>query len=254
VDYIGVKFKEDMKILMRFAQIFFIICLPLLVFTVSVAWAVNSTWLYTSGFAKYDVQQTLAENGLEVTATDLKEIASGFVRYFNSGEEYINLSVQVNGQAVPLFNEEEIIHFKDVKGLFRLDYNVLLGTSLYCLAFVGAGLFWRKGNYRHLLARSTVIGSGVSLGIMLIILIAILLDFDSLFYQFHLISFANNFWSAEGNMLLLFPGGFWYDIFTYGALFAVALALIPGIAGGTYLFWLRRKKRSDKHTQSIAEG
>ncbi len=242
-----------MKIIIRFAQIIFIICLPLLVFTGSVAWAVNSTWLYTSGFEKYNVQQTLAQNGLPLTQNDLDNIARDFVHYFNSREEFIHLTVQINRQAVELFNEEEITHFKDVKGLFRFDYAVLLGAFIYCLIFAAGCIFWRRGKYHAFLARSAIIGSGVSLGIMLIILIAILLDFDSLFYQFHLISFTNEFWSAEGNMLLLFPGGFWYDIFTYGALFAVALALIPGIAGGIYLPYFRRRK-SDQHPQSNRQG
>lgn len=240
-----------MKIIARFAQIIFIICLPLLVFTGSVAWAVNSAWLYTSGFEKYDVQQILAQNGLPLTENDLDNIARDFIHYFNSSEEFIHLTVQIDGQIIELFNEEETIHFKDVKDLFRLDYAVLLGTFIYCLIFAVGCIFWRRGKYHSFLARGAVIGSGVSLGIMLILLVAILLDFDSLFYQFHLISFTNEFWSAEGNMLLLFPGGFWYDMFTYGALFAVALALIPGLAGGIYLLFVRRRKRkSDQHPQS----
>jgi len=45
--------------------------------------------------------------------------------------------------------------------------------------------------------------------------IGTLLNFDTLFYDFHLIAFSNSFWSAEGNMLLLFPGGFWYDAAIY---------------------------------------
>jgi integral membrane protein (TIGR01906 family) len=242
-----------MGILKKCAQILFVICLALLVFTGSVAWAVNSAWLYTSGFEKYDVQQTLAQNGLPVTENDLDNIAGDFVHYFNSSEEFIHLTVQINGQAVELFNEEEIIHFKDVKSLFRLDYAVLLGTIIYGLLFTSVCIFWRRGKYHSFLARSAIIGSGMSLGMMLIILVAILLDFDSLFYQFHLISFANDFWSAEGNMLLLFPGGFWYDMFTYGALFAVALALIPGIAGGIYMLFVKRRK-SDQHPQSNRQG
>ncbi len=242
-----------MKIIGKFAQVLFVICLPLVVFTGSVAWAVNSAWLYNSGFEKYDVQQSLAQNGLSVTQNDLNNITRDFIHYFNSSEEFIHLTLQINGQTVELFNEEEIIHFKDVKGLFRLDYAVLLGTFLYCLIFFVACVFWNRGKYHSLLAWRAVIGSGVSLGIMLVILIAILLDFNSLFYQFHLISFTNDFWSTEGNMLLLFPGGFWYDIFTYGALFAVALALIPGIAGGIYLLFVRRRK-SDRHPQSNRPG
>jgi integral membrane protein (TIGR01906 family) len=191
------------------------------------------------------VQESLAENGLPLTSTDLRDIAHGFIHYFNSGEEFIHLTVPIDGQNIELFNEEEIIHFKDVKGLFRLDYGVLLGTFLYCLMFTLVCLFLRKGIYRSFLARSAIIGSGIGLGIMAIIGIGILLDFDSLFYQFHLISFTNEFWSAEGNMLLLFPGGFWYDMFAYGALFGIALALIPGIIGGIYIVTARRKNKRD---------
>jgi len=241
-----------MKIIGKFAQVLFVICLPLVVFTGSVAWAVNSAWLYNSGFEKYDVQQSLAQNGLSVTQNDLNNITRDFIHYFNSSEEFIHLTVQINGKIIELFSEEETIHFKDVKDLFRLDYAVLLGTFIYCLIFAAGCVFWHRGKYHSFLARSAVIGSCVSLGIMLILLVAILLDFDSLFYQFHLISFANDFWSAEGNMLLLFPGGFWYDIFICGALFAVALALIPGIAGGIYLLLVRRRK-SDQHPQSNAQ-
>jgi integral membrane protein (TIGR01906 family) len=234
-----------MRIISRFAQWLFILCLPVLAFTGSAAWAVNSGWLYTAGFEKYHVQESLAENGLPLTSADFKDIAQGFIHYFNSSEEFIHLTVPIDGQNIELFNEEEIIHFKDVKGLFRLDYSVLLGTFLYCLIFALACFFWRNSKYRRLLARSAIIGSGIGLGIMAIIGIGILLDFDSLFYQFHLISFTNEFWSAEGNMLLLFPGGFWYDMFAYGALFGIALALIPGIIGGIYIVTARRKNKRD---------
>ncbi|MDO9334435.1 MAG: DUF1461 domain-containing protein [Dehalococcoidales bacterium] len=232
-----------MRIISRFAQWLFILCLPVLAITGSIAGAVNSTWLYTAGFEKHHVPESLAANSLPLTSADLRDIVHGFIRYFNSGEEFIHLTVQIDGQTIELFNQEEIIHFKDVKGLFRLDYGVLLGTFLYCLLFTLVSLFWRKGNYNRLLARSAIIGSGIGLGILALIGIGILLDFDSLFYGFHLISFSNDFWSAEGNMLLLFPGGFWYDMVVYVALFAIALSLIPGIIGGIYIIKGRRNKR-----------
>jgi integral membrane protein (TIGR01906 family) len=239
-----------MRIVSRIAQWLFILCLPVLVFTVSVAWAVNSAWLYVAGFEKYHVQESLAENGLPLTDNQLKGIAHEFIHYFNSGEEYIHLTVQIDGQSIELFNREEIIHFKDVKDLFRLDYSVLLGIFLYCLFYALSCLFWRRGIYHRLLARSAIIGSAISLGIMLIIGIAILLGFDSLFYNFHLIAFNNDYWSVEGNMLLLFQGGFFDDMFTYGAIFAIAISLLPGIIGGIYQLRVRRKKKSDQHPQS----
>ncbi len=83
----------------------------------------------------------------------------------------------------------------------------------------------------------------VNLKQLLALGIGSLLDFENLFLGFHLIAFSNEFWSAEGYMLLLTPGGFWYDMFIYGTLFAVALSLIPGVLGGVYLLRLRRKKK-----------
>ena len=133
-----------MKVIVFIARCIFIICLPVLLLTATIAGAVNFSWVYTHGFEKYDVKQSLADNGLYLTDADMNSIARGFIHYFNSGEEYINLTVQQGGKSTPLFNTDETIHFKDVKKLFRLDYNVLLGTFVYCLVFGLASLFWEK--------------------------------------------------------------------------------------------------------------
>ncbi|HEX9897199.1 MAG TPA: DUF1461 domain-containing protein [Dehalococcoidales bacterium] len=238
-----------MRIISRFAQWLFILCLPLLTMTASIAWAVNSSQFYTYRFEKYDVEQSLAEEGLTLTDSQLKDIANGFIRYFNSNEELIHLTVMQDNQSVELFNREEILHFKDVKGLFHLDYYVLLGTFAYCLIYALVSVFWRQGKHRPRLARSMVTGSALTLGLMLLLAVGILLDFDSLFYGFHLISFSNEFWSAAGNMLLLFPEGFWFDAVIYCAIFTAVVALVLGIIGGLYIIKVRRDRR-DEHPQS----
>jgi integral membrane protein (TIGR01906 family) len=231
-----------MKIAVFIARIVFVVCLPVLLLTAVIAGEVNSSLLYTHGFEKYDVRQSLAENGLNLTDADMAGIARGFIHYFNSSEEYISLTVQQNNETVALFNNEEIIHFKDVKKLFRFDYNVLLGTFCYCLLFTLAGIFWKKGKNRNNLAGDTIKGSVLSLGLMLLLGIGALVDFDSLFYQFHLLVFTNSFWSAEGNMLLLFPDGFWYDAAVY---IVIAIALLAVILGGiswAYLHYHRKRE------------
>ena len=68
---------------------------------------------------------------------------------------------------------------------------------------------------------------------MLLLGAGALLDFDHLFLRFHLFAFTNEFWSAEGYMLLLFPGGFWYDAVIYcGAATAIAALILAAAAGG----------------------
>ena len=231
-----------MKVIVTVARWIFIICLPFLLLTATIAGAVNCSWLYTHGFAKYDVKQSLADNGLNLTDADMTEIARGFIHYFNSNEKYINLTVQQDGKTVSLFNTDEILHFKDVKSLFRFDYDVLLGTFLYCLAFSLVLFILEKGTGRKNWLRDTIIGSAITLGLMLLLGIGTLVDFNNFFMISISLLSAISFWSAEGNMLLLFPDGFWYDAAIYCVITIAVMAVILGGLSWTYLKYHRRKE------------
>ncbi len=238
-----------MEILNRLARWVFVACIPFFAITSAIAIAINSSWLYTSGFARYDVKQSLAEAGLTLTDGQLKDIATGFIQYFNSKKQYINLTVQQNGKPVELFNQDEIQHFSDVKKLFWLDYYVLFGTFGYCLLYALTSLFWQKGKYRLRLARSALTGGAITLGIMTVAGIGIFLDFDWLWYHFHLIAFSNDLWSAGGYMLILLPDGFWTYMVTAVALMTAGLALLIGAAGGTYLLYSRIRNNYNQITR-----
>jgi len=220
------------------AKWLFSLCLPILLLTASIGWAVNSHWLYEYGFEKYDVSQTtgLAEMELEKAAT-------GLISYFNSGEANISLVVIKDGEPFELFNQREVIHLKDVKGLIRLDYWVLLGTLIYTLSYAGVSLFWQRKRHWQRLGWGVVSGSGITLALMLAIGLGILSNFDQLFYQFHLLSFTNEFWQLDPTkdyLIMLFPGGFWYDAAIFCALATVGLAIILGGVAGGYLWATRR--------------
>lgn len=234
-----------MKSLLFATRFIFIICLPVLLFTATVAVGFNSKWIYVRGFEKYDVQKSLADNGLNLTDTDMKEIANGFIHYFNSGDEYINISVRQDGESVSLFTTEEAIHFKDVKGLVRLDYYVAIATFAYCLIFTLVSILMGKDISRKKLAWNVIIGSSVTIILMLVMGIGILLDFNSLFLRFHFLAFTNEFWSVEGNMLLLTPGGFWNDAILYGTITIIISAIILGSVSGAYLVYSSRKDRKE---------
>ena len=217
----------------------FMLCLPVLLLTASIAWAVNSQWLYTSGFERYNVSQATG-----LARSELERVATGLRNYFNSGEEYVNVYVNRNGQTFELFDEEEKIHFRDVKGLFWLDYWVLLGTGIYSLAYAGVSLWWRRRRYWRQLAWGMVWGSSLTLSLMLVLGLATWLGFDQLFLQFHLISFTNEFWSTEGYMRLLFPRDFWYNVtILCGSISAVLAVILGGVAGG-YLIFVRKAERT----------
>jgi integral membrane protein (TIGR01906 family) len=218
------------------AQWLFILCLPFLLFTASLGWAVNSHWLYNYGFQKYSVVQTP-----ELAEFDLEKIADGLIGYFNSDEEYVSITVTVDGQSFPLFTTEETIHFKDVKGLIRLDYWVLGGTLLYVLAYAAVCLFWRRRRHWRRLAWGLVGGSGLTIALMLALGLGAVLNFNELFWQFHRLFFTNEFWYAEGYMLKLFTDEFFYDAVLFCALGSGGPALILGGLSGGYLLSTRKR-------------
>ncbi len=213
----------------------FILCLPLLLLTASIACTLNSAWLYKYGFYKYDVSSTTG-----LADSELEKVAVGLISYFNSDEEYISLTVVKDGEPFELFNQRELVHLRDVKGLIRLDYWVLLGTLIYALVYGGVSLFWRRRRYWRRLAWGVVGGSGITLTLMLALGLGTLLDFDQLFLQFHLLSFANDFWQLDPTsdyLMMLVPESFQYDVallWTLGT--AVGAMVLGGVAGGYLLF------------------
>jgi integral membrane protein (TIGR01906 family) len=227
------------KIIGIIAKWLFILCLPVLLFTASLGWAVNSLWLYKYGFEKYDISQVTG-----LADSELEKAATGLISYFNSDEEYTSLTVVKDGEPFELFNYREIIHLKDVKGLIWLDYWVLLGTLVYVLAYAGVCLLWRKPSYWRRLAWGVVGGSGITLALMLALGLGTLFGFSSLFWQFHVISFSNEFWlldPAKDYLKMLFPDGYFYDVVSFCVLGIAGMAVILGGMAGGYLLSTRKK-------------
>ena len=226
-----------MKILTLVSRWLFLLCLPLLLLTAFIGGAANCISLYKYGFDKYHVSHTTG-----LSDAELESAARGLIGYFNSGDEYINVTVVKDGHTYSLFNEWEAIHLKDVKGLFRLDYWVFLGTLLYSFAYIGFFL-WLGG--RRLVARGLVWGSGLTFSLMLVLGLVVMLNFDQFFLQFHLLSFTNEFWQLDPSqdyLILLFPRGFWYDATLFIAIAtAVGAAVIGGLGGYLYSSAGRRR-------------
>ena len=146
-----------------------------------------------------------------------------------------------DGQPFVLFNEREVIHLMDVKGLIRLNNLILLVTLVYVLGYTATTL-WQKDHNQ--LAWGLVGGGSLTLTLMILLGLGMLLNFDQLFRQFHLLSFTNEFWQlnpATDYLIMLFPGGFWYDAMIFCVLVTTAGAVILGGTGGGYLLFNKRR-------------
>ncbi len=194
----------------------------------------NSLWLYHYGFDKYNISQVTG-----LAPEELDKAARGLISYFNSTDEYIDLTVIKNGEPFELFSEREVGHLKDVKALFQLVYKLLIATGVYAVAFVVVSLLWWRDRRLY----TGLFGGGVlTLILGLVLGLAIVIDFDWFFLQFHLLSFANDLWMLDPTsdyLIMLFPQGFWYYAAAFCTLCTGIAALVLGGAG----WWLRRRTR-----------
>lgn len=222
-------------------RVLFIIAIPAFLFSLSIGIAVNSKWLYEAGFKKYDISQVTG-----ITMPELNKAAAGIIDYFNNGDKYINVQIIKDGQPYQLYSEDqkEITHMKDVKALFWLDYKVLLASFIFIAAYIGV-MLWRKN--RKGLARALFVGGSLTLGLIIIIGIAILTGlFDTLFVGFHEIAFTNTDWLLDPNvdvLVMMFPDAFWQDAVSFIGLVTAGLAVI---SGGVGLWYIWKGKNSSR--------
>ena len=232
-----------MKVIDSVLRWVFILCLPLLLLSAAFRIPANSAFFYDYLFNKYQVGTT---TGLDKAA--LKATAQGMVDYFSSNQEYIDLAVTKDGQPFKLFNEREIVHLKDVKGLFRFDLTVLLATGAFALAYAILSIV-RGRDARRRLARAALIGGGLTLALMAAMAIGMLFNFDSLLLEFHFLSFANDFWQLDPTrdyLIMLITHGFMYDgAFTVAGATAFGAVLVGG-AGAGFLLYTRRREGTMK--------
>ena len=212
----------------------------------SVAWAVNDSGLYRNGFQRYN---TATRSG--ITETDLIAIGAELRRYFNTSAEPLAVRAPIYGIEQDIFNQREIAHMYDVKRLVRGTYWVSLGSLLWILATLAAGFAIQRHEYIAPAARLAVSGGAVTLLAVVGVGLASIAAFDQLFLLFHQLSFANDLWILNpytDYLLILFPGGFWFDATMRVALTSVlgaVLLLSAGVAMLSYLRWQSKRQSGD---------
>lgn len=211
----------------RIGAALFVAAIPLFLISTSVRLIAQDIRFYDYGFAKYTIPQRT-----NLPPAELSRAAQAFVRYFDSEDEWLLVTVtDRTGRTFSLFNERELLHMQDVKGLFQLVWRIQilsgLGIGLYGLA-----RFLRFGQSAVPdLRRLGVWGGAATLSVVALLGGMALIDFETIFIQFHLLSFTNNLWMLDPTrdyLLMMFPEGFFYDatIAIAGLTVAGAIALI----------------------------
>lgn len=228
-----------MRSLHAAALVLLVIAVPIFLITTNLRIVINSGWLYSYGFDKYDVASDTC-----IDKPELMRIAREFKRYFSDDEERLNVRATVCGEERDLFKPKEIDHMVDVKGLVEGVWR-LQGIAFWymvAVAVIGALAIGRAATIR-LLARGFLFGGLLTLGLLAALGVASIAGFDALFTQFHVISFSNDFWLLDPRtdyLVRIFPEGFFEDATLIIGGMTLAQALLTALVTGIYLRRARR--------------
>ena len=187
-----------------------VVAVPLFLIASNVRWVINSERLYSYGFDTYDIVE---RTGIE--RDELLSAARQIREYFNDDSELIAIDVVHRGVRVPnLYNEREVLHMRDVKGLVRGVYRVQLYAGAYLLAFAIVGLAFGGRRFLIRLVRSLGLGGLATLALVALTAVGVLVGFEGLFLLFHYVSFSNDLWILDPSrdyLIMMFPEPFFFD-------------------------------------------
>jgi integral membrane protein (TIGR01906 family) len=129
----------------------------------------------------------------------------------------------------PLYNQRELRHMLDVKIVVKAAMGVLYASlALLVIAGIWASRTDWWGPYRLALSR----GGWVTVGLLVFLIVAIALSFNTVFVAFHQVFFEGDTWifRYSDTLIRLFPVRFWRDAFLTVGL----LALSGGLALGYF--------------------
>lgn len=224
----------------------FVVTVPVFLVAGGITWAFNNIGIYEGGFEKYGISWASG-----ISSGDLRQVALDMRAYFNSGDEPLKVTTRIFGQERELFNKKEVIHMADVKRLLWGVYGAFGVSAVFLIALAATGFARERRGCLPTLARRTLWGGGLTVGLLVAFGLIAAVGFDALFLLFHRVSFANDFWQLDPRtdyLVLLFPQGFWFDATMWAALRSLAGGALLAAAGGGFLAWRRWRREARSFT------
>lgn len=229
-----------MKLIHNFLGILCAFCLMIIfLFTSVEAVAYWTPGYYEKEYRKYQVAEEVS-----MEMDDLLYVTDEMMSYLRGNRDNLHVETIIDGESREFFNDKEIAHMEDVRGLFLAAIKlrtVCLITAVFCVIL----LLLLKARLRLVLPRMICIGTGLFLALSAVLFLIISSDFTKYFVMFHEIFFNNNLWILDPNTDLLInivPEPFFMDTAArIGITFGLSvLALFS--ACFVYLHFQKRKK------------
>jgi integral membrane protein (TIGR01906 family) len=218
----------------------FVLMLPLLIIGTSLRGLVTDRDFMLRGFR---------DNGVAITTglddAQLQRIADAFVAYFQAPPGQIQLQVTAFGQPRLLFNEREVAHMEDVQALIQFFLRMQVVAGVVVAVRLVSAVVGDRGVVD--LGRDMLLSTAVMVGLVVLVGVLSLLDFDALWTRFHQIAFRNDLWLLDPTrdyLIMLFPEPFWFAATIRMAVTVAAQTALVALIGFGLLLsprWLPRR-------------
>lgn len=227
-----------MKYLHYAVGILFAFCLMITLLITSV----EAVAYWIPGYYEREYEKYQVTDDVHMEMEDLLEVTREMMAYLRGSREDLHVPTVVDGQAREFFNEREISHMEDVRGLFLGGLalrRVCVATAMLCIAILLA----LKAEIKTILPRAVCGGTGLFFAVVCALAALISTDFTKYFVIFHQIFFDNDLWLLDPRTDLLInivPEPFFMDTAANIAIvFAGSVLLIFLFC----LFLIRRDRR-----------
>ena len=199
--------------------------------------SIEAVTYWTPGYYEKDYAKYGVLNDVHMEMDDLLDVTDEMMAYLRGSRENLHVPTIVDGQPREFFNDREIAHMEDVRGLFLGGLalrRISLGLIVACVIL----LLLLKADIRRVLPKMICIGSALFFAVLAVLAGIISTDFNQYFILFHHIFFNNDLWMLNPDTDLLInivPEPFFMDTaariaMTYGisvlAVFAICFIIL----------------------------
>jgi len=182
--------------------------------------------LITPFFAKVEYRMPgFPEDPYGFSLEDRLKWSAPSIEYLVNSESITFLGTLVFEDGEPIYNASELSHMEDVKAVVTGMRMALAGLMIGLV--VVSGIAVRKGRRNTLLLAIRRGGWGV-LGLIAVVLLLLVVNFDQLFTWFHQMFFTSGTWQfyTSDTLIRLFPMRFWQDAFIAVGVISLAIGIL----------------------------
>jgi len=180
--------------------------------------------IFSEEFYHYEFLKNNISEEMNVSEKDLIEVYGSLIEYVKGSKDTLQVEVKVAGEKVEFFNQLEIDHMEDVKGLYILLKKIYFGIIIFMIIFFIMAVL-RKISLRFIVTGQFIVTIFLSISLIFVTLN----NFTENFIVFHRMLFSNDLWlldPATDRMIVILPEIFFRNMGLFSFIFYFAMSFL----------------------------